>query len=187
MKKLNILYIVIFIVIVLAVIWAFLSAGIITQNFNKNIINNQNQTDSKEVNIEGLYVTDTKEGLKSWELFADTGHYDNSENIIFLTDIIGNFYDKGEVVVSFKAKRGTYTTEDKHINLHEDVVFVHKDGANIKADRITWKGKEEDITAIGNVRVEKPGEVIIYGQEAVLKPELDDFKINGRTKTLFYL
>ncbi len=185
MKKINILYISVFIIIIFAVIWAFMSAGIITRNFNKNIMNNP--AENKEVNIEGLYVTDTKNGVKSWELFADTGHYDNTQNIVFLTDIIGNFYDNEKVVVSFKAKRGTYTTEDKHINLHEDVVFVHHNGANITADRITWKGKEENITAVGNVRVEKPGEVIIYGQEAVLKPELDDFKINGRTKTLFYL
>lgn len=185
MKKINVLYSITFVLIVIAVLWAFLSAGFITKNFNNNILSDNSE--SKEVNIEGLYVTDTKDGEKSWELYADNGHYDNTNNIVFLEDIIGNFYEKGQVRVSFKAKRGTYTTEDKHIILYDDVVFVHKDGENVSADRITWKGKDEDITAVGNVRIEKPDEVVVYGQEAILNPGFNDFKINGRTKTLFYL
>ena len=185
MNKRNFLYLIVLVLIVSAVVWAFISAGVITKNFNNNILDSDSE--NKEVNIESLYVTDTKDGDKSWELFADTGHYDNIDNIIFLTGIIGNFYRDGKVLVSFKAKRGTYTTADKHIILYDDVVFVHKDGENIKADRITWKGKEEDISAYGNVRIEKPNQVVIYGEEAVLNPELDDFKINGRTKTMFYL
>ncbi len=185
MKKLSLFYVVIFVVIVIAVAWAFLTAGVITKNFSHDLM--EQNAENKEVNIESLYVTDTKDGVKSWELFAETGHYDNVNNIIFLADIIGNFYKDNSVLVSFKAKRGTYTTENKHIILYDDVVFVHKDGENITADRITWKGKDEDITAVGNVRIEKPGEIIIYGEEAVLRPELEDFKINGRTKTLFYL
>lgn len=185
MRKLNLFYLVVFVVIVLAVAWAFLRAGFITQNFNNEIMGQNSE--NKEVNIESLYVTDTKDGTKSWELFAETGHYDNINNIIFLSDIIGNFYKNGSVLVSFKANRGTYTTENKHIVLYDNVVFVHKDGENITADRITWKGKNEDITAVGNVRIEKPDEIVVYGEEATLHPELEEFKINGRTKTLFYL
>lgn len=185
MRKLNLFYLVVFVVIVLAVAWAFLRAGVITKNFNNEIMGQNSE--NKEVNIESLYVTDTKDGTKSWELFAETGHYDNINNIIFLSDIVGNLYKNGSVIVSFKAKRGTYTTENKHIVLHDDVVFVHKDGENIRADRITWKGRNEDITAVGNIRIEKPNEIVVYGEEAVLQPELEEFKINGRTKTLFYL
>lgn len=184
MQKRNIGYIVVFSIIVAACLWAFISAGIITKNFKKTL--NDADYAKKEVDIESLLVTETKDGKKLWELFAENGHYDNKNNVAFLNKIIGNFYDEDKVVASFKSSQGTYNAETKQIVLYRDTVIVYKDGSNLSADRIVWAGKKLDIKAQGNVRVEKPHEAIIYGSSAVLKHDLSDFKIQGRTRTELY-
>lgn len=184
MQRKNIGYIIVFSIILIACLWAFISAGIITKNFKAKMKNEDFA--KKEVDIESLLVTETKNGKKLWELFAENGHYDNKNNVAFLNDIIGNFYEKEKVVASFKSSQGTYNAETKQIVLYNDTVIVYKDGSNLRANRIVWAGKDVNIEAQGNIRVEKPNEAIIYGASATLKPDLSDFKIKGRTRTELY-
>lgn len=184
-NKRNLAGIIFFAIIVFACIWAFVYAGIITASFKDKIID---QTyNNKEANIENLLVTETKESQKLWELFADSGRYSDTDSVVFLEGIIGNFYDDKVVKASFKADRGTYHTEKKEIILYDNVFIVYADGTNIITDRLTYSGKETDIVAQGRVRIEKPNEAIIYGSKAVLKGDFSDFHIEGRTQTKFYM
>lgn len=184
MQKKNIGYIAIFVIILVACLWAFISAGLITKNFKKKL--HENDYSKTDVNIENLLVTETKDEKKLWELFADSGHYDNSFNIAYLNNIIGNFYDGKQVVASFSSNRGTYNYVTKQIILYENIRIVYKDGSNVKANRIRWTGKNSDIIAEGQIRLEKPNQVIIYGSKATLSNDLKKFKIYGKTRTEIY-
>ncbi len=184
-NKKNIAYIALFIFIVFACLWAFIYAGMITKNFKEKIIDQTYQ--NKEANINNLLVTETKEGKKLWEMYAETGRYSDNDSIVYLEGIIGNFYEEEKVKASFKADRGTYHTTKKEIILQSNVVLVHNDGASIMTDILNYKGKDQDIVAIGSVRIEKPNEAIIYGGKAILKGDFSDFNIEGRTQTKFYM
>lgn len=174
-----------FVAIIILCSWAFISAGMITKSFKTKII--EQTYKNKEANIESLLVTETKDGEKLFELYAETGRYSDTDNIVFLTDLIGNFYEQNKVKASFKANEGTYDSNTKHIILTGDVLIVYYDGTNISTDMLIYKGKQEDIRAIGNVRIEKPNEAVIMGSEAVLDGDYSDFHIDGRTKTQFYM
>lgn len=184
-SKKNIAYVIAFSIILIACIWAFVSAGMITKSFKNKIIDQTYK--NKEANIENLLVTETKEGVKLWEMYAETGRYSDTDSIVFLEDIIGNFYEDDKVKASFKADRGTYHSSKKEIILYSNVVLVYNDGTNLMTDRIEYMGKDTDIVAQGNVRIEKPNEAIIYGGKAVLKGDFSDFHIEGRTQTKFYM
>lgn len=184
-SKKNIAYVVAFSIIFVACIWAFVSAGMITKSFKNKIVDQTYK--NKEANIENLLVTETKEGVKLWEMYAETGRYSDTDSIVLLEDIIGNFYEDDLVKASFKADRGTYHSTKKEIVLYSNVVIVYNDGTNIMTDRIEYMGKDTDIIAVGNVRIEKPKEAIIYGGKAVLKGDFSDFHIEGRTQTKFYM
>ncbi len=184
-NKKNIAYIVAFSIIVIACVWAFVSAGMITKSFKNKIVDQTYK--NKEANIENLLVTETKDGVKLWEMYAEIGRYSDTDSIVFLEDIIGNFYEDEKVKASFKADRGTYHSTKKEIILYSNVVLVYNDGTNLMTDRIEYMGKESDIVAQGNVRIEKPNEAIIYGGKAVLKGDFSDFHIEGRTQTKFYM
>ncbi len=184
-NKKNIAYIVAFSIIVIACVWAFVSAGMITKTFKNKIVDQTYK--NKEANIENLLVTETKDGVKLWEMYAEIGRYSDTDSIVFLEDIIGNFYEDQKVKASFKADRGTYHSTKKEIILYSNVVLVYNDGTNLMTDRIEYMGKDADIVAQGNVRIEKPNEAIIYGGKAVLEGDFSDFHIEGRTQTKFYM
>ena len=184
-NKKNVAIAVGFLAIVILCIWAFVSANMITKSFKTKII--EQTYKNKEANIESLLVTETKDGEKLFELYAETGRYSDTDNVVFLTDLIGNFYEENKVKASFKSNEGTYDSKTKHIILTGDVLIVYYDGTNISTDMLIYKGKQEDIRAVGNVRIEKPNEAVIMGSEAVLDGDYSDFHINGRTKTQFYM
>ena len=113
--------------------------------------------------------------------------YTDADNVVLLEDLVGNFYEDDKVKASFKADKGTYNATKKQIILYDNVVLVYFDGTNISTDRLIYSGKNEDIIAQGDIRIEKPNEAIVFGNKAILKGDFSDFHIEGRTKTQFYL
>jgi LPS export ABC transporter protein LptC len=184
MKKKNLLYIILAIIVVIACLWAFISASIITEKFKDKI--RDNTLGKQEVNIQNLLITETKDDKKSWELFADEGFYDNENQVAILNNIVGNFYRGTEVVASFQATQGTYNQTNKQIKLYDKTIIVYKDGTNISANRISWQGKDTDVIAEGQIRLELPSKVVVKADKAVLKSNFEELKVIGRTRTEIY-
>ena len=96
--------------------WAFISAGIITHNFNRSQL--ANSEDRQEAQINGIILTETKDDHKYWEIYGETGKYDSNNGIAILNSVIGNFYDENdEVSMSFESSKGTYNSKKSEIIL----------------------------------------------------------------------
>ena len=184
MKKKNLFYIILIVIVVVACLWAFISASFITKNFKKRLIDDS--LGKQEVTIQNLLVTETKDDKKSWELFADDGYYDNASQVAILKNIVGNFYDDNEVVASFESSKGTYNQNTKQIILYEKTLIVYKDGSNVSANKMEWHGKDSGVTAEGSVRLELPSKVVVVAEKATLSPDFKNLKVFGRTKTEIY-
>ena len=116
-------------VIVFGMVWAFISAGIITSNFNRSQIKgNENE---QKVDAKGIIITETKEGSKYFEIYGETGHYSNDHSIATLNNVVGNFYKDNEVAMSFQSSKGTYDEKTGVITLYENTYIVLKVGCII--------------------------------------------------------
>lgn len=184
MSKRKIAYIVILLFIVIGCAWAFIAAGIITQNFKKDLLNNAGE--KQELNIKNLIITETKDDKKYWELYAESGYYDNQNKVAILYNIIGNFYENDEVVLSLESTKGSYSEINKKVILYENTYFIYKDGTDVRADRFVWQGNDKDITASGNVVIRKQGELRTFSNEAILSNQMTQVRIKGRSKTELY-
>ena len=184
MSKRKLAYIVILSVIILGCLWAFVSAGIITKNFKKEALKNAGE--KQKLDIKDLLITETKEDKKYWELYADSGYYDSQNKVVILYNIIGNFYNNDEVVLSMESTKGTFNEESKRVVLYENTYIIYKDGTNVKADRFTWQGNDKDIVAQGNVVIKRNGEIRTFSNEAYLGNNMKTVRIKGRSKTELY-
>ena len=184
MSKRKIAYIVILLAVVIGCSWAFIAAGVITKNFKKEALKSAGE--KQEVNIKNLIITETKEDKKYWELYAEKGYYDNQNKVVILYNIIGNFYDKDEVVLSMESTKGTYNEDTKRVVLYDNSYFIYKDGTDVRADRFVWQGNDKDITAHGDVIIRKIGELRTFSNEAILSEKMTNIKIIGRSKTELY-
>ncbi len=184
MKKRNITYIVIGSIILVGCIWAFLASLVITAKFKNDI--KSSKISQQKVAIEGMLLTETKDGEKLWELYADKAYYDSNTKIILLENIIGNFWQNKEVFASAKSSLGTYNTVNKKVILYNDSFIAYKDGMYLKSNLIEWTGKNQDITASKNVIIEKPNEYKIYAPKAIFTDNMTVFKVIGKVRTEIY-
>lgn len=179
------LYFIVLILVLAGCIWAFTASTIITKNFKADIINNV--ASKEELKARGVFVTETKDGEKYWEIFADEAQMDSETRVAILYNPVGNFYDKGEVVMSFKSNMGTYHEETKKIVLYENTLIVYKDGTYVTANNFIWQGKDKDIIAKDNVVITHADRnFIIKGNDAVLSNKMTHFTIKDKTKSTIY-
>ena len=175
------IYFIVFLSIALLCTLGFLWAWFVTRDIRKNVAGALNQ--AQKVEVKNLILTETKNQKKYWELYAKTGSYDSSMQLVVLTGIIGNFYDEDKnVALSFESPKGTYRDSDKNVTLEGETLIVSKDGSSILADKIEWGGKNTDIVASGNVRIAKDEDFSTVSEKAVFTSDFTFFKIIGKTQ-----
>lgn len=165
--------------------WAFISAGVITHNFNRSQL--QTDQDRQEAMINGIILTETKDEKKYWEIYGETGNYDSKNGVAMLNNVIGNFYDENnEVSMSFESSKGTYNEKKEQIILYEDTFIVLKDLTTLRANKLVWSGKDIPIVAEGNVRITRKSDLLATAKKVEISPDYNIFKIIGNTVSKVY-
>lgn len=165
-----------FMAIVALLAWAFISAGVITHNFNRSQL--QTDQDRQEASIDGIILTETKDEKKYWEIYGETGNYDSKNGVAMLNNVIGNFYDdENQVSMSFESSKGTYNEKKEQIILYEDTFIVLKDLTTLRANRLVWSGKDIPTVAEGNVRITRKNELLATADKVEISPNYEKFKI----------
>ena len=171
--------------VVVLLLWAFVSAGVITHNFNRAQL--QLDKDRQEALIHGIILTETKNDRKYWEIYGETGNYDSKNGVALLNNVIGNFYDENNnVSMSFESSKGTYNESKKEIFLYEDTFIVLKDMTTLRANKLEWTGNENPIIAKGNIRITRNEDFIALADKVVIDPGYEKFKIVGNSVSKIY-
>lgn len=174
-----------FLAIVALLAWAFISAGVITHNFNRSQL--QTDQDRQEATIDGIILTETKDEKKYWEIYGETGSYDSKNGVALLNNVIGNFYDdKNEVSMSLESSKGTYNEKKEQIILYDDTFIVLKDLTTLRANKIIWSGKDIPTIAEGNVRITRKDELLATAKKVEISPDYGTFKIIGNAVSKVY-
>lgn len=182
--KRRIIYSSLFLALVSVLAWAFISAGIITRNFNRSqLIGTENR---QELDISSVILTETKGDKKYWEIYGEKGYYNSDNKVAMLENVTGNFYSGNEVSMSFESSKGTYNEVKKQIILYENTHIVIKDGTSLFADRLTWSGSDKDVVAEGHIKINRDNELVTTAQKAIISPDYSRFKIVGNTVTKLY-
>ena len=178
-------YIATFVTIIGLLAWAFISAGVITHNFNRSQL--QTDQDRQEAQIDGIILTETKDEKKYWEIYGETGNYDSKNGVAMLDNVVGNFYDdKNEVSMSFESSKGTYNENKGQIILYQDTFIVLKDLTTLRANKLVWSGSDVPTVAEGNVRITRNDELLATAKKVIISPNYETFKIVGNTVSKVY-
>ena len=164
--------------------WAFITAGVITHDFNRKQL--ESQGDEQEAVVHGIILTESKNEQKYWEIYGETGKWDSNNGIAQLNKVIGNFYKDNEVSMSFESSKGTYNSKQGDITLYKDTFIALKDGITLKADNLHWVNSHSPIVAEGHIRIQKGKELLSTADKIVISPTYDSFKISGHTVSKVY-
>ena len=162
--------------------WAFITAGVITHDFNRQQM--ASKEEEQEAIVKGIILTETKEDQKYWEIYGETGKWDN--NVAQLNKVTGNFYKDNEVSMSFESSKGTYDSKVGDITLYSDTFIALKDGITLKADKLHWVNSHTPIVAEGHIRIQKGKELLSTADKIIISPDYNSFKISGHTVSKVY-
>lgn len=183
LSKKRKIYLAIALSIALVLVWAFITAGVITHDFNRNQVQSQ---DNQHAVVKGLILTESRDGQKFWEVYGETGEWDSQKGLAQLNGVIGNFYKDNEVALSFQSSKGTYNAKDRDITLYEHTLIVMKGGITLRADNLHWINSKTPIVAQGHVQIQKGKELLSTADKIVISPTYDSFKISGNTISRVY-
>lgn len=164
--------------------WAFISAGVITANFNRAQL--KNGASDQKVDAVSIIITETKQGSKYFEIYGESGNYSNDHSIATLYNVVGNFYQDNEVAMSFQSSKGEYNEKEGTITLFEHTYIVLKNDTSLEADKLTWYGSDKDTIAEGHVKIKKGQELSAIANKCIINSDYDKFKIVGKTQTKIY-
>lgn len=184
MDKKKRTYLIITLSIIFVMAWAFISASLITGNFNRTQLKDTEK--GQKVDAIGIIITETKDAKKYFEIYGETGSYSNEASLATLHNVVGNFYKDGEVAMSFQSSKGTYNEKTKEITLYENTYIVLKDETSLEANKLVWAGSDVDTVAEGNVKIKKGNEMYALADKCIICAGYEKFKIIGKTKTKIY-
>lgn len=170
--------------VVFVMSWAFISAGVITANFNRSQV--KGNEDEQKVNAAGIIITETKDGNKYFEIYGEDGNYSNDHSIATLNNVIGNFYKDNKVAMSFQSSKGTYDENTGVITLYDHTFIVLEDGTSLNTDKLTWYGSGKETIAEGHVLIKKNKEMIATAEKGIIGVDYEKFKIVGKTTTKIF-
>lgn len=180
MKKKNI-YIWAFSAVMILCLSCFLWSWWVTKDIRTTDSKNLS---SQKLEVKNLFLTETKEHKKYWEMYAKKGYYSSLDGSVTLVDIIGNFYNENEeVMMSFRSDEGRYNEKTKEIHMSGNIYVVAHEGTSVRADEFIWRGKEEFIKAQGNVKINRNNDIITTSDKAYFNTSLTQFKVEGNSIT----
>ena len=180
MKKKN-MYILAFSAVMILCLSCFIWSWWVTKDIRSN---DSQSLSGQKLEVKNLFLTETKEHKKYWEMYAKKGYYSSLDGTVTLVDIIGNFYDENEkVIMSFRADEGRYNEKTKEIHMIGNIYVVAHEGTSVRADEFIWKGKDEFIKAQGNVKINKNNDIITTSERAYFNTDLTNFRVEGSSVT----
>lgn len=187
----KLIFSIIFLILILGLsIWAFTVATNITKSVSEADIQASrkkiDKSKNENVNAKGVIITETEAGKKFWEIYADSGKYDSKTTLVSLVQVKGNFYKNNKVVLSFDAPFGKYNQKSKGIILTGGARALSNKDIFISAKKLVFKGKTDEITATGNVKIKKSDEMMTLSDKSVFDTSFKWLKNFGNAQAFVY-
>lgn len=168
----------------MVLLWAFVTAKVITHDFNRQHV--AANKDEQQAIVNGIILTETKNDTKYWEIYGENGKWNSISGVAQLNNVLANFYKDNEVSMSLQSSKGTYDSKTKAVTLYKDTFIVLKDGITLNADKLTWINSSSPVIAEGHIKIQKANQLLSTADKIIISPNYDSFKIEGNTVSKVY-
>ena len=132
----------------------------------------------KTMSYAGNTLTEERNGVKIWDLTAETMEVETTTQDVVMTNITGHFYQKDGNTIELTAKHGVYNQLTRQVHVNDEVVVTAKDKAKLTCDTLDWVGSEEVLIAEGKVKVTKD-DMLAEGDRMEARNGFQNLRIQG--------
>lgn len=106
-----------------------------------------------EMSLSNIHYTETKNGIKQWDLFAEKGEYDKARDVTVLSGVRMVLHEKGKSGdITLVADRADYFNASKDVALSGNVVAKSESGMEFATGQATYKADRFVVATDDRVR-----------------------------------
>lgn len=106
-----------------------------------------------EISLSTIHYTETKNGIKQWDLFAEKGEYDKAKDVTRLTGVRMVLHERGKSGdITLVADRADYFNASKDVALSGNVVAKSESGMEFTTGQASYESNRSVVVTEDRVR-----------------------------------
>jgi LPS export ABC transporter protein LptC len=111
---------------------------------------------SADLKLDRVHYTETHEGVKEWELEANSAQYFKEESTILFDKVKATFFGKEGQAYILVGKKGTFNTQTKVIELFDDLKLESSDGYQMRTRSLKYEAGKREFRTADAVEIKGP-------------------------------
>jgi LPS export ABC transporter protein LptC len=138
-----------------------------------------------DLKLDQVHYTETREGIKEWELEAASAVYYREQNTLALEKVRATFYGKNQETYVLVGEKGRYNTETKVIEVYDGVKVDSSLGYQLRTQGLRYQADQRELSTSDPVEMKGP-DMQVEGVGMVVELNRQCMRIfGGVTTTLF--
>jgi LPS export ABC transporter protein LptC len=138
-----------------------------------------------ELKLDRVHYTETREGMKEWELEATSAVYYREQNLLALEKVRATFYGKNQETYMLVGEKGRYNTETKVIEVYDGVEVDCSLGYQLRTQGLRYQADQRELSTSDPVEMKGP-DMQVEGVGMVVELNRQCLRVfGGVTTTLF--
>jgi len=136
-----------------------------------------------DLKLNRVHYTETREGMKEWELEAASAAYYRDQETIVLEKVRGTFYGKNQESYVLVGERGRFNTQTKEIEVYDGVEIDSSHGYHMRTKSLKYRADQRELTTSDPVEIKGP-DMQVEGVGMVVELNRECIKILGGVTTI---
>ncbi|MGB9699385.1 MAG: LPS export ABC transporter periplasmic protein LptC [Thermodesulfobacteriota bacterium] len=137
-----------------------------------------------DLELKKVKYTETREGVKEWELEAFSVGYFQEEGIVVCEKVKATFFGQNEVSYTLTGLKGKFHMKTKIIEVSGGVKIDSTDGYHLRSPSIKYLAEKRELVTADLVQMEGP-RLRVEGQGMIVDIDRQRVKILNQVSTVF--
>jgi LPS export ABC transporter protein LptC len=111
---------------------------------------------SADLRLDRVHYTETREGVKEWELEATSAVYRKEGETMFLEKIRATFYGRDQGSYHLVGEKGKFNAQTKVIEVYDGVKIDSSDGYHMRTRTLKYQADQKELHTSDPVELEGP-------------------------------
>jgi LPS export ABC transporter protein LptC len=145
----------------------------------------QEPVSGADLKLDRMKYTETREGIKEWELEAASVRYFQEENMVLLEKVKATFFGKNQDTYVLVAERGKFNAQTKAIEVFDGVKIDSSDGYRMQTRSLEYRAEKRELRTSDPVEISGP-QMDVRGTGLVVELDHQRLKILKQVTTTVY-
>lgn len=113
-------------------------------------------TTSADLKLDRVHYTETRGGIKEWELEAISAQYFKEESTVFFDKVKATFFGKNGEKYVLWGEKGKFNTQTKEIELFDGIKLDSSDGYHLRTQSLKYEAEKKTLRTSDPVEMSGP-------------------------------